>query len=188
LDDIRNFTESETEGTKVEVLEEGKRTVSVNGETFEDALWRKVKWTTEARGPNPRVERIVELWEDDKAPHVMARVLKRTQEWGAKVEGDQVPVEGLMVVERVAYGRAGDPVPEISEDGGDAPVRDHSSSWLLPPPELLLFREWIFAPRRRISSALRTVVRTVTKADDPIPAPYHAIREGRDEGYRASDG
>jgi hypothetical protein len=99
------------DGTKVEVLEEGERTVEVNGATFEDVFYQKVKMTREAEDDKPEFGHVIEIWVDDKAPFLEARTLK-TVITGMKTSPQGEWVEYVATMERMACGRADDPTPE----------------------------------------------------------------------------
>ena len=123
--DLLRLRDKDEDGVKIEVLEEGERTVEVNGVAFENVFYQKAKITqTKESGllPGPvsmMREGVVEIWVDDKGPLVMARMLKRVATGMAALGLSTAPegfAEVTSTVERVAYGRAGDPIPE---DGGD---------------------------------------------------------------------
>jgi hypothetical protein len=108
-------TESRDGKIKVEVLEEGERTVEVNGVTFEDVFYQKVKMTTVAQGDIPEMDVMIEMWDDGKAPFVTINFVGILK----KVDIVTMPtpdgrVETVITTERLAYGRADDPIP-----GGD---------------------------------------------------------------------
>ena len=110
--DSRRYREAEWDGVKVEVLEEGERTVSVNGVTFENVFYQKVK-TTE-----PGSENVIEVWDDGRAPFAMLAVggtgvLKQVTT--TMTTTPQGAMEIVETTERVAYGRAGDPIPEVAD-------------------------------------------------------------------------
>jgi len=109
-DDGIRFSNGASDKEKWEVVEEGERTVEVDGVTFEGVFYQKKKVTRAAQGDQPGLEWVEELWDDAKAPFALARALKRTTPGMATTP--QGPVEIVRTRERVAYGRAGDPIPE----------------------------------------------------------------------------
>jgi len=91
------------DGVKVMVLEEGERTVVVNGVTFADVFYQKTKTTHAAKDDRPAREVVAETWDDGKTP---LWILKRVTTTTPQGQASSTTTE-----ERVAYGRAGDPIP-----------------------------------------------------------------------------
>jgi len=113
--DSKRHLDAEMDGImKVEVLEEGERTVEVNGATFEGVFYQKVKITLAANEHRPGAESVTELWDDGKTPFSVVGMgvgaLKTVTT--TMTTTPQGPVAVVNTVERVAYGRAGDPIPE----------------------------------------------------------------------------
>ena len=98
------------EGMKVEVVERKGRTTKVNGKTFADVLLRRIEVTTEARDGVPAMKGMAAVWEDGTTPFPLARILKMRWQmtW---LSGSSLEI----FTERVAYGRADDPIPEDEE-------------------------------------------------------------------------
>ena len=101
-----------TGGLIREVLEKGERTVEVNGVTFTNVFWFKTKATRKAEGDHPETVTMLEQWDDENAPFGMARLLKMTTETILTPQGKTE----TFTTERVAYGRADDPIPEFDEE------------------------------------------------------------------------
>jgi len=103
------------DGIKVEVLEEGERTVEVNGVTFEDASYQKTKMTAGEEGGQGGLELVIEAWEDGTALFAWARMLKMTVKGTEMLRWASGPTEISHTIERVAYGRVDDQIPEDEE-------------------------------------------------------------------------
>ena len=91
----------------------GNQAVEVSGGIFANILWRKAMITIETEDGQIAEWMVIEQWRDDEAPFVMARQLKAT------VVMTKSTPQGLAgswtTMERVAYGRAGDPIPDDSD-------------------------------------------------------------------------
>jgi len=114
----RSWSDVDWDGVTVEVLEEAELTFETNGVTFEE-VFRKVKLTVPAEGDWPELEMVRSVWIDVKAPFTLARVSRSARSERMVLPPGDHWMEFVETTERVAYGRAVDPIPE--GEGGEFP-------------------------------------------------------------------